>query len=364
VIIIPKDKKNIIKELLEKNISLFTRLYDIILWPIIQPLVSNIELEKQERIEEETRKFFFSILMKESERKKIEVEIRKIIPKEDEVRIAYFIIGLVNDFTNSFYDEIILKQKPKQIIESVQQLIDQQIVINWIEQAVQQSLMPILIYSLKTQANISDAQQAITKVLLAIIQEQITAEEASNQVATVLGNIYNVPEEVILFIQSFVRTVAIFGEKNGLEGLARIGEASYNKDNKYAERNKQIIQAAIDPIIDRKRIIKVWVKNILDPSCIALKIGGKEIYEDFIQKCKLNFELFLDNSLSAEDFEKRLDIELKKFGGDDEELILPIRESIASSVRFLEIARIEDPSLSLLLMIMDDEKENMKKFYG
>ncbi len=52
---------------------------------------------------------------------------------------------------------------------------------------------------------------------------------------------------------------------------------------------------------------------------------------------------------------------MKEFGGDDEELIMPIRESIAGSVRFLELARIDDPSLSLLLMITDEEREGTKR---
>ena len=352
------------KDFLERYQFLFDRLFEIILWPIIQPLISTFSSEKQKELEELTNKLFFAILMKEKETRKIENEIEKTIPKEEGMQIALFIIGLVNDFTNSFQEEIIEKQEQKRIVKSLQQLIDQQIIINWTELTVQQSIMPLLIYSLKTQAKISDAQQTIMKIILAVIQEQVTAEEAGNQLETILRNNYNVPEEVNIFVQSFIRTIAVIIEKNGLTGLARIGETSIIFDKKYIERNKQLFQTVADPVVDRKKIINAWSKNILNPSSIGLKIGGKVLYEKFIQKCKENFELFLDQSLSAEDFEKRLDTELKKFGGEDEELIMPIRESIASSVRFLEVARIEDPSLGLLLMILDEEKENSKRYYS
>ncbi len=42
---------------------------------------------------------------------------------------------------------------------------------------------------------------------------------------------------------------------------------------------------------------------------------------------------------------------------------MPIQDSIASSIKFLEIARIDDPSLSLLVFIMDEDVENARRSY-
>ena len=54
---------------------------------------------------------------------------------------------------------------------------------------------------------------------------------------------------------------------------------------------------------------------------------------------------------------------MKKFGGEEEELYGPIRDAIASSIKFLELARIDDPSLSLLLMMSNDERELARRSY-
>jgi len=185
-----------------------------------------------------------------------------------------------------------------------------------------------------------------------------------NQISTILRNNYNISEELTVFVKSLIKTFAGYKEKYGFDELAKIGEESL-KGVKTRQISKQNIltKSLSETLYDRERIINEWVNNILLPSCIVLRIAGEELYNNFVDKCKKNFDLFLDQALTAEDFEKRLNTDLRKFGGDEEELIMPIRESIASSIRFLEIARIDDPSLSLLVLIMDEEVENARKSF-
>ena len=346
-------------EFISKNEHTFTKLYEVLLWPIIQPLLIGIEEEIQGLIKQEVWKMFFSKLQKID----YQSNLQKLIPPEEEIRVLDFISSLVSDFTDSFYDEMIEETNPKKVIDSLNELINQQTILTWIELTIEQTITPLLVFALKSQSQITEAQQILARILLAIVQERITPEEASTQTATILQNNYNLSEEAILFVQSFIKTIANFRNNNGLEELARIGERTIEASNKNIAsiRKKATHYSTIDPIENRPRMINEWTKNILEPACIGLKIAGEKLYSKFIEKCKANFELFLDQSLSAADFEKRLDTEIKKFGGDDEELILPIRESIAGSVRFLEVARIDDPSLSLLLLITEEERESTKR---
>lgn len=309
-------------------------------------------------IKQEVWKLFYSKLQKKNQQS----NLLELIPPE-EARILDFISSLVDDFAESFYEEMIEEKDPKNVIDSITELINQQIILSWIELIIEQTITPLLIFTLKSQSQITEAQQILARVLLAVMQEKIGSEEAANQSGAILQNNYNLSEEAILFIQSFIKTIANFRYKNGMQELAKIGERALEASKKDAPLiRKKITHITLeDPIENRPRMISEWSKNVLEPACIGLKIAGEKLYTKFIEKCKENFELFLDQSLSADDFEKRLDKEMKKFGGDDEELILPIRESIAGSVRFLEIARIDDPSLSLLLMITDEEREGTKR---
>ncbi len=356
--IMPKKNKIDTSAFITKNEPIFTKLYEILLWPIIQPLLFGINDEIQGTIKQEVWKLFYSKLQKKNHKSKL----LDLIPPE-EVRILDFISSLVDDFAESFYEEMVEEKDPNKVIDSLTELINQQIILSWIELVIEQTITPLLIFSLKSQSQITEAQQILAQVLLAIVQEKIAPEEAANQSATILQNNYNLSEEAILFIRSFIKTIGNFRYKNGLEELAKIGEKTLAATKREVTFiRKKITHITIeDPIENRTKILSEWTKNVLEPACIGLKIAGEKLYVKFIEKCKENFELFLDQSLSAADFEKRLEKEMKKFGGDDEELILPIRESIAGSVRFLELARIDDPSLSLLLLISDEEREGTKR---
>lgn len=356
--IMPKKNKIDTSAFIAQNEPIFTKLYEILLWPIIQPLLFGINDEIQGTIKQEVWKLFYSKLQKKNHKSKL----LDLIPPE-EVRILDFISSLVDDFAESFYEEMVEEKDPNKVIDSLTELINQQIILSWIELVIEQTITPLLIFSLKSQSQITEAQQILAQVLLAIVQEKIAPEEAANQSATILQNNYNLSEEAILFIRSFIKTIGNFRYKNGLEELAKIGEKTLAATKREVTFiRKKITHITIeDPIENRTKILSEWTKNVLEPACIGLKIAGEKLYVKFIEKCKENFELFLDQSLSAADFEKRLEKEMKKFGGDDEELILPIRESIAGSVRFLELARIDDPSLSLLLLISDEEREGTKR---
>ena len=154
-----------------------------------------------------------------------------------------------------------------------------------------------------------------------------------------------------------------FKEKHGIDELARIGDELLKGSNLRQQKSQAIVKSLQDPIYERDKLVVEWTKNILIPSCISLQIAGNTAYSNFIEKCKFNFGLFLDQILTADDFEKRLIDDLKKFGGEEEELMKPIHESIANSLRFLELARIDDPSLSILLTIIDEERENSRRGY-
>ena len=67
--IIPKN--NHIAKVVEKNKDTFVRLYDIVLWPIIQPIISHFEEETQNNLCNEVRILFLSILTQERNQKAI-----------------------------------------------------------------------------------------------------------------------------------------------------------------------------------------------------------------------------------------------------------------------------------------------------
>ncbi len=270
----------------------------------------------------------------------------------------------MNDFTESFYEELVIGKKPELILDAINLLVYQQIIITWINQIVEQTITPLLLFSIKSAGKIEEVKQIIARVLLAIAQDQVESDEAMNQISTILLNNYNVSEELTVFVKSLIKTFARYKEKYGFDELAKIGEESL-KGMKPRQIGKQNIlsKSLSDTLYDRERIVNEWVNNILLPSCIVLRIAGEELHNNFVDKCKKNFELFLDQALTAEDFEKRLNTDLRTFGGNEEELIMPIQDSIASSIKFLEIARIDDPSLSLLVFITDEEVENARRSY-
>jgi hypothetical protein len=272
---------------------------------------------------------------------------------------------LVNDFTESFYEELVYHKNPKEVIEAITLLVYQQIIITWINQIVEQSITPLLLFSIKDTKKIENVKQIIARVFLAVAQDQVDSIEAENQIGTVLQNNYDLSENLVVFIKSLIKTFAGFKDEYGFYELAKIGEESTkNMQTRISSKYNILTKSVSETLYDRERIVNEWVKNILLPSCIVLRIAGEELYNNFVEKCKVNFDLFLDQALTAEDFEKRLNDDLMKFGGDEEKLIMPVRESIASSIRFLEIARIDDPSLSLLVMIMEEEVENARKSYS
>lgn len=360
----PKKTTSKDTKLITANEALFEKLFEVVLWPIIEPLILDLDAKKIPVLKEKIWLFFF-LNLQDKDTQKVKKEIMKLISNEQQGHIKEFITGLVSDFTNTFFEEV-LENKDKQIvIDAMNQLIDQQLILNWIENLVERTFSPLLLFSIENQSKISDIQIVITKVLLAIIQEKISIEEAVSQVTTYLQYNHNLKDEILIFVKSIIRTVAKFKQQYGLHELAKIAELQISANRRKPSLIDQDTIANItnDVVSDREKLVDEWVKSILEPACIALKIAGKESYYKFITKCKDNFELFLDQTLSAEDFEKRLDKELKTFGGEDEELIQPIRESIASSVRFLEVARIDDPSLSVLLMLIEDERETAKKSY-
>ncbi|MGC9780232.1 MAG: hypothetical protein HZR80_13385 [Candidatus Heimdallarchaeota archaeon] len=311
---------------------------------------------------DEVWSLFFAYL--QNDKKIVQSKTKSIeqLTTANDIKVSEFILELIKDFTASFYEELIDGKNQQMVLKSLNLLINQQILISWINLMVEQSINPLLIFSVKSYSKIEEIKEVIIRILLTSMQDRITSEEAENQISAVLTISYNISEELTHFVKSLVKTVIKYKEKHGLEELAKIGEESLKSTNDIRARTHHTIPKTMkDPLYDHGKIANEWMQNILLPSCIGLRIAKKELYTQFIDKCKKNFELFLDQALTAEDFEKRLNEEFKKFGGEEEELIMPIRESIASSVRFLEVARIDDPSLSMLLFIIDEERENARR---
>jgi len=363
-IISKKKKIQLEKKFFEKNKELFSKLFQKVVWPIIEPLTLDVIGNDYVLLKEEVWNLFFNFLQTNKRKSQSENDFLKKIPTFKDVKISEFIFDLVKDFTESFHEELVFGKKPELILDAINLLVYQQIIISWINQIVEQTITPLLLFSIKSAGKIEEVKQIIARVLLAIAQDQVNSDEAMNQISTILRNNYNVSEELVVFVKSLIKTFAGYKEKYGFDELAKIGEESLKgmKPRQISKRNI-LSKSLSETLYDRERIVNEWVNNILLPSCIVLRIAGEELYNNFVDKCKKNFELFLDQALTAEDFEKRLNADLRTFGGNEEELIMPIQDSIASSIRFLEIARIDDPSLSLLVLIMDEEVENARKSF-
>ncbi|MHA1308760.1 MAG: hypothetical protein ACTSSB_14825 [Candidatus Heimdallarchaeota archaeon] len=362
--IIPKTRKKnkIDKAFFTKNKDVLAKLFDIVLWPIVSPIVFDISAENYEKLREEIWQLFFSTISNFG--KDIPpIDLTEVLSPEEQPRITEFITGLVTDFTSAFHEEMMSADDPETVITSIKQMVDQQTVIMWLTQIVEQTIAPLLIFSVKAMGKVDEAKRILIRILVATAIEQISSDEAAKQAETILKINYDLSDEIILFVKSTIKSIANFKEKHGIEELAKIGERSIASSSmtQRISQSENLRKSIEDPIFEREKLVNEWMKNILLPSTIGLKIAGEESYEKFIKKVQANFELFLDQKLSAEDFTERLDKELKEFGGDDEELISPIRESIAASTRFLEIARVDDPSLSLLLLIVEEERESTKR---
>ena len=81
-------KNNHITKIVEKNKQTFVKLYDIVLWPIVQPIISHLELEIQNNLCKEIRSLFLSLLTQEKNQRSIEREIEKLIPKSEKALIS------------------------------------------------------------------------------------------------------------------------------------------------------------------------------------------------------------------------------------------------------------------------------------
>ncbi|HUT80199.1 MAG TPA: hypothetical protein VMZ29_03275 [Candidatus Bathyarchaeia archaeon] len=347
------------KAFFKDNEQLFTKVFDYVIWSIIEPLIEDDDQSKYKETKDQIRNLFFETL--ENDGKSKNKLPRDIIIGTDAM-IGEFITQLINDFSTSFYEELLENKKIDDVLDSLNILTSQQIIISWIDQIIENSITPLLIFSLKIPQKIDTIKQIITRVLIAVVQGEIKASEAENKLVNDLSNNYDLTKELVLFIKSLVKTFAQFNEKYGLIELAKIGEESIKSSDILLKKTRSNVTKSIkETIYDKERILTEWAKNVLLPSCIGLRIADQKSYNEFIEISKKNFELFLDQALTADDFEKRVNEDLKKFGGDDEELISPIVESIVSSVRFLELARIDDPSLSLLVALTDEELENAKR---
>lgn len=332
------------------------------LWPIVDPLVMDLTPSTASQLENEICHLFFAFL--KNNKKVIQTKTKEIekLSASNNINISEFVLDLIKEFTGSFYEELIDGRNRKTVLDEIELLINHQVIIAWVNLMVEQSITPLLVFSVKSYSKIEEIKQVIIRILLASMQDRISAEEAENQIGAVLTITYNLSEELTHFVKALVKTIIKYKEKHGFEELSKIGEESLKNAGNIKARTRYTIPKTMkDPIHDRVRISNEWMQNILLPSSIGLRMAKKEQYANFIEKCKKSFELFLDQALTAEDFEKRLNEELKKFGGDEEELIMPIQESIASSVRFLEVARIDDPSLSMLLFIIDEEREDTRR---
>jgi len=338
-----------------------------VIWPIIDPLIPKEDIanttveEITKQLKEGIWKIFFQTLQLDQNKKEEEAIVTELKKLANE-NIINFVLELIKDFSYSFHEDFTEDVKPEEVIESLEQFISQQVIIEWVDYLVEFSIAPLLILSLKEPYKIEKGKEMITRVFLAIIQGLLEKEEAETQLRTLLTNELQLAEEPIRFVSAMARTIARANETIGLKGLATIAEETLERKKETTRRKyTNVRQATKEIIFDREKVIEEWEKNVLQPATIGLRIAGEEQYKRFITSCKKNFELFLDQLLSASDFEKRVDKELRKFGGKEEELMQPIRESIVSSVRFLELARIDDPSLSLLMMIIDDEREGTKR---
>ncbi|MFW9922378.1 MAG: hypothetical protein ACFFDW_03715 [Candidatus Thorarchaeota archaeon] len=347
---------------IKQNEELFAKLYEVVLWPIIYPLAANFEQNITEQLKEEIWHFFITKLQQKSARE-IHKRIQKIISSDDKGKVDEFILGLVGDFTETFFEEMFHADNPTTTCEAIQQLIDQQLILKWVENIVERTFSPLLFFAIEKQSKITDLLQIITRIILVTIQDKIELQEAIAQLSMYINYNYKLKDELVGFIKSFVQSTVKFKEKYGMAELAKIAEIDLKTTGTMPTTHRMKIKLTTDTILDRERVIDEWKKNILEPSCIGIKIAGDEAYNNFIEKCTNNFELFLDQTLTSDDFDKRLDNQLKSFGGDDEELIEPIRDTISNSIRFLEIARIDDPSLSFLLLLLDDERATSKRFF-
>ncbi|MBN1329267.1 MAG: hypothetical protein JXA54_07315 [Candidatus Heimdallarchaeota archaeon] len=347
------------KAFFKDNEQLFMKVFDYVIWSIIEPLITEVDQTKYHEIKQTIRDLFFETLTSNGKAKN---KLPRKISIGTDALISEFITQLINDFSTSFYEDLMEYEKLNDILVSLNDLTSQQILISWIDQLVENSIAPLLIFSVKTPKKIDIIKQIITRVLIAIAQGEIKTIEAENKIVNDLSNNYNLTNELVLFIKSIVKTFAQFNGKYGLRELAKIGEESIKSaDSHLKKTTSNVTKSLNETIYEKERIITEWSKNVLLPASIGLRIAEKKSYNEFIENSRKNFELFLDQALTANDFEKRVNDDLKKFGGDDEELILSIVESIVSSVKFLELARIDDPSLSLLVVLGDEEIENAKR---
>lgn len=353
-----KKRLQVNKQFFKDNEELFVELFDKVLWPIIEPLTGIIERSIVKQLKDDIWNLLFKTLSSFNTNKdRRTTNFTKVVNEQT----ASFINDLIRDFTQSFYEEMMDTDDPQTVLDSLKQLIDQQIIISWVGY-LEKTITPLIIFESKEPTLIIEIKTFITRILLAIAQSAITVEEAENQVKTILKNNYEISDTLILFISSYVKTFGNYKDKYGLSRLAEVGsEVLKFSDNTYRANYEFITKAIEDAVFERDRILAEWKNNVLIPTCIGLKIAEKNLYNNFIAKTVDNFELFLDQRLTADDFEKRVDKDLREFGGDDEKLISPIRDSIASSVKFLEVARIDDPSLSLLMMLIEEEREEARR---
>jgi len=184
---------------------------------------------------------------------------------EEQPQITEFITGLVTDFTSAFHEEMMSAENPESVITSIKQMVDQQTVIMWLTQIVEQTIAPLLIFSVKAMGKVDEAKRILIRVLVATAIEQISSDEAAKQAETILKINYDLSDEIILFVKSIIKSVANFKEKHGIEELAKIGEKSIASSSitKRITQSENLRKSIEDPIFEREKLVNEWRKVLL-----------------------------------------------------------------------------------------------------
>ncbi|MEA2070445.1 MAG: hypothetical protein U9O98_04060 [Asgard group archaeon] len=356
------------KKFITTHKAIIQKLFDRVIWSIIQPLIIPKNQEDYSHIKSEIQKQFFNILQIEKVSSRTKKQIIQNITQYlgDKDIIGDFIIGLLIDFSKSFQEDLLSKKNEQAILSSITKLINQQILMQFVDDFVIKTFSPVLMFSLKSLNDVKPALEAIKRVIIQLLQENISPEEAENKVQLLLQQNYHLPEESALLVSSIIRSIGSFAQKQGIDNFSIIAEEYLLPDHNlstYQQLLKKLQTELEEPITHRDKITSIWIQTILEPATIGLTMAGKQKYQEFTKRCKQLFQLILDQSLTADDFEMRLQKLFEIYDSEDIEEFKPIQQAIVSSIRFIELARIDDPQLEILLNLYEEDLEYQKKRY-
>jgi hypothetical protein len=356
---------------------LFRDLFEYILWPIIHPLVATIPFDHYKTCKEES----YTLLKKQLQDQNSSTEgflHNKIIDESLEPKVIDFIKNLIEEFSQSFRDEIAEAKESMKVIEGIKKLIRQQLVLLWVEEFINTTITSFIVFPLKSPEAILKLKKLLTRIFIAIIKEEISPEEGKKQVTSILNSYQNeLSKEVIFFIKSFVEIMSDLYKSFSLEGIAQFQKTMFNDQYFYTEelprtisKGALISKALDEPIKNQEKMLQEWEKLVLKPATIGLQIWGLEAYEEFNKKCREAFKLFINQALTADSFAARveqafsdLEVEDKLDVNEENNHLLPIKQAIISSVKVLEETRADDPDFSFLIFLIEEERAEARKSY-